>query len=114
LLFYVTLSDVFRIVDAMKVKGVDVETKNPIRLARNIPKFGVPVFMSVLKRSNTMMSVLKMRGYSFSGDRELRTELKFDTGDTALLLGTAFVLLGTVAVRLGLLTVPYLPSGGAG
>ena len=111
LLFYVTISDLFRIMDGMKVKGLGIETKNPIKFARNMPSLAVPMFMSVLQRSNTMMSVLTMRGYSFSNeDRELRHELKFDLGD-ALLFGTGMVVLsGTIAVNLGYLTVPLLPS----
>ncbi|MFB6161657.1 MAG: energy-coupling factor transporter transmembrane protein EcfT [Haloferacaceae archaeon] len=111
LLFYVTISDLFRILDGMKVKGLGIETRNPIRFARNMPSLAVPMFMSVLQRSNTMMSVLTMRGYSFSReDRELRHELNFDAGD-ALLFGTGVVVLGgTVAANLGLIAVPVLPS----
>lgn len=111
LLFYVTISDLFRIVDAMKVKGLRIETKNPIRFARNVPSLAIPMFMSVLQRSNTMMSVLTMRGYSFSRDgRELRHELRFDAGD-ALLVGAGLaVLVGTTAVNFGFLSVPVLPA----
>ena len=111
LLFYVTISDLFRIMDGMKVKGLGIETKNPIKFARNMPSLAVPMFMSVLQRSNTMMSVLTMRGYSFSNeDRELRHDLKFDAGDV-LLFGSGLIILGgTVAANLGLITVPVLSS----
>lgn len=37
LLFYVTISDLFRIADAMKVKGLGIETRNPVTFARNVP-----------------------------------------------------------------------------
>ncbi|MFB6250593.1 MAG: energy-coupling factor transporter transmembrane protein EcfT [Halobellus sp.] len=111
LLFYITISDLFRIIDGMKVKGLPIETKNPIKFALNAPSLAVPMFMSVLQRSNTMMSVLTMRGYSFSNrDRELRHELQFDAGD-ALLFGAGVVVLGgTLAANFGLITVPVLPS----
>lgn len=114
LLFYITISDLFRIMDAMKVKGLEIETKNPVKFALNMPNLAVPMFMSVLERSNTMMSVLTMRGYSFSNDdRELRHVLKFDGGD-ALLVGVGcIVLIGTVAANFGYLAVPILPSPGA-
>ncbi|MDZ7746962.1 MAG: energy-coupling factor transporter transmembrane component T [Halobacteriales archaeon] len=86
LLFYVTISDLFRIIDGMKVKGLGIETRNPIKFASNMPSLAVPMFMSVLQRSNTMMSVLQMRGYSLSNEnRELRHDLKFDAGDATLL-----------------------------
>lgn len=111
LLFYVTISDLFRIVDGMKVKGLNIETKNPIKFARNVPSLAIPMLMSVLQRSNTMMSVLTMRGYSFSNvNREFRHELKFDAGDTLLVGVAAVVLLGTAAVNVGILAVPLLPS----
>ncbi|MFB6308661.1 MAG: energy-coupling factor transporter transmembrane protein EcfT [Haloarculaceae archaeon] len=111
LLFYITISDLFRIMDGMKVKGLDIETRNPVKFALNAPKLAVPMFISVLRRSNTMMSVLKMRGYSFSRDgRELRTDLKFDAGDSVLIGVSAAVLAVTIAVNVGVLSVPLLPS----
>ncbi|MFB6244073.1 MAG: energy-coupling factor transporter transmembrane protein EcfT [Halobaculum sp.] len=111
LLFYITISDLFRIMDGMKVKGLELETKNPLKFARNLPSLAVPMFMSVLQRSNTMMSVLTMRGYSFSNeDRELRHELAFDAGDVLMLGVSVVVLAGTLAVNFGFLNVPILPS----
>lgn len=58
-----------------------------------------------------MMSVLTMRGYSFTNeDRELRHTLKFDGGDT-ILVGTAIAIVAVAAaVTFGLLTVPVLPA----
>ncbi|MDY6817449.1 MAG: energy-coupling factor transporter transmembrane component T [Halobacteriales archaeon] len=113
LLFYITISDLFRIMDAMKVKGLEIETKNPVKFARNMPSLAVPMFMSVLKRSNTMMSVLTMRGYSFSNEgRELRHDLKFDAGDAFLFGVGVVVVVMTAAVNFGMLTVPILPSPG--
>lgn len=111
LLFYVTISDLFRILDGMKIKGLDIETKNPIKFALNMPSLAVPMFMSVLQRSNTMMSVLQMRGYSFSNEnRELRHDLKFDAGD-AILFGSGVVVLATTAAaNFGFVSVPILPS----
>jgi energy-coupling factor transport system permease protein len=111
LLFYVTISDLFRILDAMRVKGLGIETRNPVKFALNAPKLAVPMFMSVLQRSNTMMSVLTMRGYSFSNhDRELRHRMTFDAGD-AVLFGTGVVVVAAaLATNFGLMAVPVLPS----
>ncbi|MFC4451138.1 MULTISPECIES: energy-coupling factor transporter transmembrane component T family protein [Halorussus] len=114
LLFYVTISDLFRIMDGMKVKGLEIETRNPLKFAKNVPSLAVPMFMTVLQRSNTMMSVLTMRGYSFSNEgRELRHDLQFDGGDTMLVVAAVAVLTVTGAVNFGLLTVPFLPASGA-
>lgn len=97
LLFYVSFSDLYRIVDAMKVKGVELETRNPLKLARNVPKLGIPMMLTILRRSNTMMAVLKMRGYSFTDRGELRTPMEFDGGDAALLVA-AIAAVGTTAL----------------
>ncbi len=111
MLFYVTIGDLFQVMDAMKLKGLGIETRNPIRLARKMTKLAIPMFMTVLQHSNTMMSVLKMRGYTFSRDgRELRPDLKLDAGDV-MLVGAGVTVLGVAAgVDFGLLSVPVLPA----
>lgn len=106
LLFFLTLSDFYRMIDAMKTKGINVETKNPIRLAKNLPKLGIPMVIGLLRRSNTMMAILKMRGYSFTERPELRTELKFDAGDASLVAFAVAVVGYTAAARFGVLAVP--------
>lgn len=106
LLFYSTLSDLFRVVDATKVKGLRVETRNPLTLARAVPKLGVPMFVTVLRKSNTLMAILRMRGYSFTERGELRTDLKFDAGDATFVAGCAAVLGVTAAVNFGYLAAP--------
>ncbi|MFB6294089.1 MAG: energy-coupling factor transporter transmembrane protein EcfT [Halonotius sp.] len=112
MLFYVTISDLFGILDAMKLKGLPVETKNPVKFALAIPSLAIPLFMTVLQRSNTMMSVLTMRGYSFTdSDREQRTDMKFDIGDATLVTAAGTIITVALAVNLGLMTVPVLPSG---
>ncbi|MFB6194377.1 MAG: energy-coupling factor transporter transmembrane protein EcfT [Halobaculum sp.] len=106
LLFFITLSDFYRMVDAMKTKSVNVDTKNPLTLAANLPKLGIPMIIGLLRRSNTMMAILKMRGYSFTERPELRTETKFDAGDATLLVAAVAVVAYTAAVRFDLLVGP--------
>lgn len=104
LLFYVSIHDFYRIFDATKLKGVEVETRNPITIIRALPKLALPMFFTVLRRSNTMMAVMKMRGYAFSSEgRELRTEFSFDGGDVALVVGGLVVVAVTGAVNFGYL-----------
>jgi energy-coupling factor transport system permease protein len=110
LLLYTVLNDLIRIANAMKMKGVSIETKNPLKLARNLPKLGVPAILTVFRRSNTMMAVLKMRGYPLSGLKESRTSFTFDLGDAALLGGAVAVLVVTAGVQFGFWQVPILPA----
>lgn len=110
LLFYLTLSDFWRIVDAVKLKGVHVETRNPLRLVKGIPQVAIQMLFSVLRRSKTMMAVMKMRGYSFSStQREHRTEFSFDRLDAALLLLAVSVVSVTAGVRFEVLALPTHP-----
>lgn len=111
LLFYLTISDLFRIVDGLTVRGVELETRNPVTLVRNVPKLGIPMFLAVLRRSNTMMAVLKMRGYSFTERGELRTALKFDGGDAALVAFAVCVAGGTALVNVGVVDATTLLDG---
>lgn len=109
LLFYMSINDLYRIFDATKLKGINVETRNPITIMKALPKLALPMFFTILRRSNTMMAVMKMRGYSFSSEgRELRTEFKLDGSDIALLAGGLFVVAITGAVNFGYLELPSL------
>ena len=110
LLLYTVLNDIIRIADGMKMKGVTIESKNPVTLARNLPKLGVPAIIAVFRRSNTIMAVLKMRGYPLDDLRESRTRFTFDIGDAALLGGAIAVLVVTAGVKFGFWHVPVLPA----
>jgi energy-coupling factor transport system permease protein len=110
LLLYTVLNDLFRIVDGLKMKGVSLETRNPVTLVRNLPKLGVPIVIAVFRRSNTMMAVLKMRGYPLDDLHESRTRFKFDVGDAVLLCGAVAVLVVTAGVNFGFWHVPILPA----
>lgn len=106
LLFYVVLSDIYRVANALKLKGVNFETKNVVRLARGIPHIGVPAVFAVLRRSSTMMAVLKMRGYPLEGVARARSQFKFDAGDALFVVGSVAVFAATLGVRVGVLPSP--------
>jgi energy-coupling factor transport system permease protein len=80
LLLYLSLSDIFCITDAMKIKGVDLETKNPLRLLAAMPRLMIPALFTTVRRSTTMIAVLEMRGFSFSKPRPKRKPGKLDRG----------------------------------
>lgn len=110
LLLYLTLSDFWRIVDAMKVKGLNLETRNPVALVANVPKMVVPFFITVLRRANTMMAVLKMRGYSFRRSGERRTDLQIGIADVLLVVSGLATVAFVAAVRFDLLAAGWFPS----
>lgn len=101
LLVYLSLNDIFRISEAMRVKGLELEPKKPIRSLVNLPKLMVPTIVTVIRRATTMMAVLQLRGFSATKRRAPRTPPKFDSGD-ALFLGSACAILALAAsARLG-------------
>lgn len=103
LLLYTSLSDVFRIVDAMSVKGVTLRTKNLFRLMVNLARLMVPVIFTTVRRASTMMAVLEMRGFSFSRRPERMVPSKFDLADSALVFSGLLAFGLALGARLGLL-----------
>lgn len=81
-LLYATLNEAFQIADAMRMKGVELDPKHPLRLIWNSLRISLPLLFAVLRRGPTLMSALKTRGFS-----KRRPELgNFDLGDIFLLL----------------------------
>jgi energy-coupling factor transport system permease protein len=105
-LLYVTLSQIFQIADAMKIKGVDLETKNPIRVISNSLKLSMPILFTVVRRSAILMSALEMRGI-FKGQSASRLS-KLDPADMVLLVCGFVICRLALSARLGLL--PALSS----
>jgi energy-coupling factor transport system permease protein len=62
-LLHATLHSAQRVADGLKAKGVDLETRNPFRLLAALPKIMTATLFVIVRRSNAMMAVLRMRGY---------------------------------------------------
>lgn len=103
LLLYTSLSDVFRIVDAMQVKGVELKTKNPFRFVSNLARLMIPVIFTVVRRASTMMAVLEMRGFSFSERPNRPVHHRFGALDAVLVLGGVLVVGLALGARFDLL-----------
>lgn len=97
LLMYTSVSDILRIADAMKVKGVNLETRNPGKLVAAVPRLMIPAMFTMVRRANTMMAVLEMRGFSASRRGARRVRMSFGAADAAMVaaalgcLGLAFL-----------------------
>lgn len=62
-LLYTTLGEAFRIADAMKMKGVDLNPKHFFRFLWNSLRLSLPLLVAVIRRGPTLMSALEMRGF---------------------------------------------------
>ena len=108
LLMYLTMSDIARIADAMKLKGLNLETRNPLTLAKNLPRMFIPIIFTVVRRANTMMAVVQQRGYSFT-ERPAHAETSsFGLADGAFVFGATVVVALATADRVGIIALPML------
>lgn len=99
LLMYASLADIFRTVDAMKIKGIELSLRRPVRAFGNATKLFIPAIIIMARRAGTMMSTLQLRGFSFSQRRPATTLSAVGAADVAL-LGAGLALFATVvAVR---------------
>lgn len=62
-LLYTALGEAFRIADAMKIKGVDLNPKHFFRFLWNSLRLSLPLLLAVVRRAPTLMSALEMRGF---------------------------------------------------
>ncbi|WP_026736311.1 energy-coupling factor transporter transmembrane component T family protein [Fischerella sp. PCC 9605] len=99
-LLYTTLSEAFRIADAMKMKGVDLDPRHFFRFIWNSMKISLPVLFAVLRRGPTLMSALEMRGFLRGRNSGLG---KLDLGDVVFLLIGLIVFGLAVCDRFGVL-----------
>lgn len=97
LLMYASLADIFRTIDAMKIKGIELGIRHPIRSITNAAKLFVPAIIIMARRAGTMMSTLQLRGFSFSTRRPATTLGRVDAADIGV-LSTALLLFTVVAL----------------
>lgn len=101
LLLYLSINDIVRIADAMRLKGLDLTPRHPFTLMANLPRLMIPALFTVIRRGQAMMAALDMRGFSFSGKRAntRRTRPKFDFADAAVAVVGVAVLASAGADR---------------
>jgi energy-coupling factor transport system permease protein len=100
-LLYATLNDVIRITEAMKLKGVDLETRNPLRFAAGAVKLFLPVLFAIVRRGPTTMAVLAMRGYAGSRRHERLARAALHRADASCVVGGLFAVGLAAATRFG-------------
>lgn len=96
LLMYASMADIFRTIDAMKIKGIELTARHPIRSLGSAAKLFIPSIIVMARRAGTMMSTLQLRGFSFTQRRPVTSLGSVGAADIALLGGT-LLLFATVA-----------------
>ena len=104
LLIYLSFSDVIRVADAMKIKGVELELKKPLRLIAGMPRLMIPAILVIVRRAPTMMSVLQIRGFSFKRTKQVEMG-RLDVPDLIVLAIGLGILAATAAAEVGLISL---------
>jgi energy-coupling factor transport system permease protein len=104
-LLNVSLNGMLQTIDALKAKGVDMETRNPRALLAALPKLMVPAVFLVVRRANAMMAVLRMRGLSAAADQPLLRLQRIDAVDVAFVAAGVFAVALPAASRFSLVAV---------
>ena len=84
------------IVEAQVGRGLDLETRNPFRRARNLVPVMVPFFIYTIRYSTVLSSALETRGFSLVAKRTYLRDLSMRAIDHMVLVG----LLGAMTVCL--------------
>lgn len=103
LLTYASLSDIFRTVDAMRLKGIELRVKRPLQVVYNLARLMIPAIITMARRAGIMMSVLQLRGFSFSERRQTTTLRPLVAADVVLLAAGLTVGVVAATARFGLL-----------
>lgn len=70
-LIYLSISDLSRVMDSMRLKGVELSLSRPFSFLRNVPKLFVPAMLTIMRRGGAMTAALETRGFgnaSVAGD----------------------------------------------
>jgi energy-coupling factor transport system permease protein len=98
-LLYASLHGIFAIIDALKLKGLELETKNPFTLLARLPKVMVPAVFTIVRRAAAMMAVLRMRGVTTGAGRPTLTLRRLRVADVAFLAVGLLAVAAAVASR---------------
>lgn len=94
-------SVLINIVEAQVGRGLNLETRNPVRLAKNLVPLLVPFLVSTIRYGSQLSMALESKGFSISAKRTYLRELGMEAHDyyvLAILLATAAACL---VLRLG-------------
>jgi energy-coupling factor transport system permease protein len=103
-LLYTALTQVFDIAGAMRLKGVELDLRHPIRLVKNSMIISLPILFAIMRRGPTLMAALETRGALYGPPSRLH---RFTFRDMAFLGTGLTVVILAAGVRFGL--IPELP-----
>ena len=95
-LLYTSLTETASIADTMRLRGLRLEWRRPVRFIKESIQVSLPVLFSVVRRGPMLMATMQMRGYS--RDAQLG---RLQAADVAVLAIGVAVVAGAVVARWG-------------
>jgi energy-coupling factor transport system permease protein len=87
------------IVEAQIGRGLDVESRNPFKRARNIAPVVLPFFVYAFRYSLLLSIALETRGFSLSATRTSLSELQLMATDRVVIAGLFCVMIVVLLIR---------------
>lgn len=112
-LVYLSFDDLARIIESMRLKGVQLSPKRPLKFVRGFFRLFVPALFTVVRRGGEMTAALEARGLASEHRSAPRAKLRFTAGD-AVALSIGLLIFGyAAAVRTQILPAahPVLSDG---
>ena len=95
-LLYTTLTETASIAETMRLRGLRLEWRRPIRFVAESVQVSLPVLFNVVRRGPMLMSTMQIRGYS--RDAQLG---RLQVADVAVLAIGVAVVAGAAVARWG-------------
>lgn len=88
------------IVEAQVGRGLDLETRNPLRLSKNLLPLFVPFLICTIRYGSQLSIALESKGFSIDAKRTYLRELRMKANDYRILLFLLAVTTGFLVLRL--------------
>ncbi|MEM1133038.1 MAG: energy-coupling factor transporter transmembrane component T [Pseudomonadota bacterium] len=95
-LVYLSFTDLSRIYDSMRLKGLELGWRKPLSSLKNLITMFIPALITIVRRGGTMATALEARGFNAKSTIVRKVE-RLDIADMAV-LGTALACLAAAVI----------------
>ncbi|MEO1729667.1 MAG: energy-coupling factor transporter transmembrane component T [Pseudomonadota bacterium] len=93
-LIYLSVSDLTKVIESTRLKGIDITIRKPLTFLRNVPRLFIPALLTIVRRGGSMTAALETRGFEAVPTAQKRKPMPvIDLCLLALSLATVLVAL---------------------
>ncbi len=93
------LEEVQEVIDSQRMRGVNYDTRNPVRLFRNYVRAFVPVTINALRRAFEMAEALEVKCLGAVKERSNYKTLRSNRRDHVVLMGATLLFVFSVLIK---------------